>query len=501
MSTLQKALFLGALIWITLAFCVQRIPSADLWWLLADGKALIHSGSIPQTDPFSWSQAGQPWHNDQWLSGLLVYVVYTLMGLGGLHACKAVVLTATVLLGLDTGRRLGNSTPLSIAWATLLPLAAASAPFFFDVRAYIFSYLALMWLWRWLLLRPQLEAWRVALLFVLWCNLHAGVSSGLLLLALCAALGPAHLRAGRARLLLAATLASCCNPGGPWLLIHPLLLLGSRWARYLNEWQPAWKRPDEFCWHFAHLALLAAAAWHFRGRRPQDWSSRVLLAFAAFSLTGWRHIPLCAFLSIPWWASLGFRLPAGATAGIGSEAGFTPQPSSELACGARASAPRTGLSTPWAHLSAAVLLGVGLLWAGGRPLHVADPDQSLEDSFFPKQLCGQMLQHPLPPRLFHPYGLGGYLLWRLYPHYQVCVDGRAVQLYPLTFYENYLRAAWEADAFDRFCEQNNVETALLFTTLPEANASLARGASGWRVLFQDELVTLVQRSIERSKRM
>ena len=455
-----RVVFWLGLLWVCLAGCYQVLPSADLWWLLADGRLVLETSSIPHQDPFSWTASGAPWHNDQWLSGLISYVCYTFTGLAGLHIAKALLLTLTLLLLLDTGRRLQERlAPLGLTLALAITLLCAEGRFFFDVRAYLFTYLGLALLWRWLQLQERLDLRQVAALFILWANLHAGVSSGLLLIGLEILFAEPEQRRSLLRALLVAGLCCCLNPSGIWLLLHPLMLLGSPWGRYLNEWAPGWRRPDLFSYHFLHLGLWALM-WLVRQvnpRQPSNWDrhDRVLACFALFSLTGWRHIPLFALLSLPRWCrQLDFA------------------------------APRWLAATVW----------VGMLgWARFTPLQLGDPTQSMESQMFPQAACEFLRTHQLPGKLFHPYGLGGYLLWSFPGHqYQVCIDGRAVQVYPWKCKEDYLRAALETPReFADFCQKNDVHTAMLFAYPQgrrEASERLIDHDSNWEVVYRDQLV-------------
>jgi len=478
----RKVLFGLGLLWVCLAAAYQHIPSADLWWLLADGRLIAETGSIPSQDPFSWSAPGAPWHNDQWLCGWLAFQVYRVTGLEGLHLIKALLLAATLGLLLDTGRRLrpdGNWGWLAPALA--ITLLSAEGRFFFDVRAYLFTYFCLALLWRWLQLRERLHPLAVFVLFVFWANLHGGVSSGLLVLGLEAVFSQKERRIHLLTMTALAFLAACCNPSGIWLLLHPFLLLGSPWGRYLNEWAPVWRRPDIFAYELVSFGLWAVLAMvkrqssasrdmHGVGLNPDsgkpslepgqarwDHHDKVLAALAVFSLTGWRHIPLFALLALPRWC-VHLR----------------------------------GSALSWQ----ACWLGL-ILWAGVKPLSIADPGQTGESQFFPQQACNWLSDHPLPRKMFHPYGLGGYLLWRGWP---VGIDGRAVQVYPWHCYRDYLNVALERvppatprapERFDAYCRQNGIQVAMLFSQQKEAGLWLVEGNKRWRPVYQDELVTIV----------
>jgi hypothetical protein len=183
----------------------------------------------------------------------------------------------------------------------------------------------------------------------------------------------------------------------------------------------------------------------------------VLAAFALFSLTGWRHIPLFALLALPRWC-------------------------------VHLRGPYWAWRVCWLGL---------LLWAGLKPLTIADPGQSGERAFFPQQACNWLSEQKLPRKMFHPYGLGGYLLWRGWP---VGIDGRAVQVYPWDCYRDYLNVALERvppgtprapERFDAYCRQNQIQVAMLFSQQKEAGLWLVESNKRWRPVYQDELVTIV----------
>ena len=60
-----------------------------------------------------------------------------------------------------------------------------------------------------------------------------------------------------------------------------------------------------------------------------------------------------------------------------------------------------------------------------------------EKNLYPRDAVTYIADHHLPPNILNDYTFGGYLIWRLYPAYQVYVDGRA-DLYGDDFLVNYV---------------------------------------------------------------
>ena len=67
----------GVLVGITVTKGVQ---DPDYFWHISAGKLIAQTGSVPSTDPFSFTWSGQPWTPHEWLSELLMYWLVTGLG-------------------------------------------------------------------------------------------------------------------------------------------------------------------------------------------------------------------------------------------------------------------------------------------------------------------------------------------------------------------------------------------------------------------------------------
>jgi hypothetical protein len=433
-----------------LPLTLYPIPSADLWWLLAEGRWIVAHGQLPTEDPFSYTAGNQIWHNDQWLCSLLAYALYLARGVLGLQVGKIALLCCTFSLAVGGARRAHQTRWISAVLAGLWCCSAASGNFFFDVRAYLWTYFFMVAWWCWLDSHEKTPLWWFGATAVLWSNLHAGVSGGLLLLGL-AWIGKALQRRDNRRdaaRLGVAFLGSLINPSGPQLLLHALRLLGSDWGRYLNEWQPIWSHPRLFYPYVLFLTMTLVLL----PFQVKDWRRFPLLGIALLSITGWRHIPLFCWLAIGLWARWIDRvLPA---------------------------LPRS--------LITAVTLG-WLGWSGWLLGQTSLAGLSLEDRMFPRWACDFLESNHLGPRLFHPYGVGGYLLFRLAPNYQVAIDGRAAQVYPVAAYLDYLRADQRPADFERFAREHHVQTVLTFANprQREVGPQIIDKNPAWKRVYQD----------------
>ena len=71
------------LLWLSIALLpllglsfMLTVPAQDYWWYLRLGKDILEQGAIPLVDTMGFSRAGAPIFYQQWLSGIIFYLVY-----------------------------------------------------------------------------------------------------------------------------------------------------------------------------------------------------------------------------------------------------------------------------------------------------------------------------------------------------------------------------------------------------------------------------------------
>ena len=305
-----------------LVFVLAAVPAADpdLWIMLATGRHIAQSGSIPQADAWSHTVPGEPWVMHEWLSSLLWYAIYSRGGIGWLIACKAALLAATFAAAVGLMRARGAG-PLAAAAAAAL--AAAAAQMGFAERIHVLSLAGLTGL------SGLLEAWRAgrigwkrlaaltAAAFALWSNLHLGLVFGLALAAAalldeCAA-GSRGQGWGRSAALAAAILSGAAatgiNPYGyqlaaeatKFLTDAPSRQFAGAIARSISEYRPLFA--PEFTgqpfvgWGVAWTAFSGLGlALNRRRLRPSD--AAVWLAFAAATVASVRFLPFFVVITM-----------------------------------------------------------------------------------------------------------------------------------------------------------------------------------------------------------
>ena len=161
----------------------------DIWWHMRNAQYLFQHHQFPRFDMFSFTVAGHPWINHEWLSEVPFYLAYRVFGLVGLKSLTFFVLDAIFLLLLYLSYQESRNFKASFVaccYATFLATVS------FGPRTILFGYVYLVIL---LIIlqrfrqRGKATLWVIPLLFCLWANTHGSWSLGLVLFFLITASG------------------------------------------------------------------------------------------------------------------------------------------------------------------------------------------------------------------------------------------------------------------------------------------------------------------------
>src|SRR5260370_11609475 len=114
-------IFLVVLLLGLFAMAARNVTDPVLWWHLKTGQYIAEHHSVPRTDLFSYTRAGQPWVAHEWLTELLLYQIHRIAGWGGLIVIFSAVLAAAFLflyLRFGPASYVAVVSTLCAAWAT-----------------------------------------------------------------------------------------------------------------------------------------------------------------------------------------------------------------------------------------------------------------------------------------------------------------------------------------------------------------------------------------------
>lgn len=410
---------------------------------------MLEHKALPRADFLSFTAAGAPWSDFEWLSQLVYQAVYSLGAMRGLWLLKIVLLLAT----WSVLRKLLKIHDLPGPWrAAALALWSGGVLAHSDIRPELFS-LLLFSLVLYFLERHRLDqsssAGRalaaVFLIFALWSNLHAGFFFGLILFFLYAAVWAVQGEGRKAAEVLAGAAlgaaGSLCNPYGlgPHRVAWQHWLMREELSRYIKEWHPmTFENPLHWPFWFSlgfSAALVLYGAVSFAARRGQGarrdlWPWAPVLAAAYFGASTLAHARVAAFFNVT--AALLMPLLAREALGKG----------------------RFMKSSVW-----------GLFLVYGAFLAWVVPQISWAGVFnykyVPRQAAEFMDSERAvvePIRVFNQWEWGGYLAWRLHPWYKVSGDGRYL-FHPQL--KETAEATSESGRWRKFMEERGFSGALL----------------------------------------
>ncbi len=484
-SLTTRRLFVTIFILAIFAMAVRETLDPDMWWHLRTGQVIVEDG-IPRQDPYSFTLPGSKWITHEWLSEVVMWLVYRVTGLPGLILLFAALIALTFWLVY----RRSPGKPYLAAFLGLLS-AVATAPFW-GVRPQIFNmlfaafFVFLLEGYRQGQVKKR-QLWFLPVTTLFWANLHSGYLLGVaIIVAYLTGLSlerVALFRSNRqkewapvtwlALMALLSFLIAAANPNGLSLWIYPFFTLGSgAMQAYIQEWHsPDFHQP--IFWPFAALLFLGIVSMIAGRRRPSVTSVILFCGTAVAGLMSSRNIPIFAIVSTP----IISRYLLAALDGT---------PLFPWLSGRVRSNPSSA-STMVNWLLLLVMLIVAAIWAAGK---IQGNDLAIA-SRYPVQAVDYLEQNNLiGERMYNSYNWGGYLIWRGLP---VFVDGRA-DVYGDDFLHHYRLTFDMTERWQIPLDDYAVRHVLIERGSPLAN--LLGASEAWNETYSDEVAAIFSR-VER----
>lgn len=467
---------LGLLLIFVLAWSArsQGISDPDIWWHLRNAADLLRTGHFPHADAWTFTVAGKPWIDVEWLSELGYYAAWKWLGVRGLYLAM-MLLASAILIGV-----------YALAWLRSRDWLAAFLASLIAIHFFIVSLAPRTLLFGWLFLVVELgilwglergrdhTAW-LPLLFLFWVNTHGSWFIGFVLMLLFFACGWLHGEWGqlyalrwtprqkrRFLLVIAANGAALfANPYGWRLVVYPLaaILHHRLGTEYIAEWasldfhSALGKAVLVVFLGFAILQLLRGRRWPLH-----DLVFALIAIYGAFAYV--RFVFLAGILILPVLA-MDLKLPP---------ASETPGPPKDLR---------------WASALAilALLALIGTQIPSARVLQAGIANESPENALpYLRTLAGH-------GNLFNEYEWGGYLEWNA-PELKTFIDPRADIFAETGVMDDYAHAIHAEDTF-AILDRYQIRYALL--EKGSGMAYLLEHNADWKTAWQDQQAVVLER--------
>lgn len=442
----------------------------DLWGHVLFGRDILAAGAVPRVDTYSYTAAGHPWFNHEWVSQVAMASAYGRAGSAGLLLLKLAVAVATcaVLFGMIRRR----STMAAIRGG-LGVLAIAVLARGFAVRPQIFTYLGVALTLG--LIDRLPHKWRGGLwafpaIFLVWANVHGGFVLGLAILGLFVAaecIRSRRLATQPLLVLLASVAATAVNPYGP-------RLLGYIWSELsrthpITEWQPVAAGDISQLVFFALAGLFIVTLPFFRSWRTSGWQPALALAMGVLALRHQRHTPVFALCAVaPLAAQLEeaarwFRLRSTFTLGAAS---------------------RRLIAIGLAGVVMVQLALTGLRWQRDGLQIVYDPAE------YPVAAVQALRRAGVHANLLVPLDWGEYVLWFLAPDVKVSLDGRFATVFPDQVVIDNFGFFTGAVSWQRLIDDYPTDAALV----PTGSLSPILRQTNWERVYGDNIAEVYART-------
>jgi len=487
--SLSDCLFVFIIFWLFVAGQTgweRLLGDGDTGWHIRIGESILRTGSVPWVDPFSFSKPGAPWYAWEWLSDIGLAVIHGHAGLRGVSLAGGLLIALFGLLLVRYTIWRGANVLAALVFG-LVGFGAASIHYLARPHLLTMVFLVIaLWVIERDRRRPSVLLWLLVPFTALWTNLHGGFPALLVcigILAVGSAVetwlgrfpGPRDWRSAKRYTLLGAgcAAASLVNPYGIELHRHILSYVRSDWIKdVVMEFQsPSFRTENVF--QFEALLFLGLMAAMLLVARRRVVEAGWIIAWAHFSLSSIRHIPIFVIVAVPVIATEATRLWNRWSEGAGpkSARSILRRISEDLEPGFR----RTSL---WPLLVVLFLMfGAGWMrWPKDFP----------SDSF-PTAIATRNADRIMQARIFTDDQWADYLIYRFYPVQRVFFDGRS-DFYGPEIGDQYIALMNGKRGWKQILAKNRFDVVLSRTEWPLA--SLLKQSPEWRIADSDEKAIL-----------
>jgi len=511
--------------WLSLTFLAVlvivsgniEIKDLDLWLHLASGRFILDTMSIPSVDVLSYTMAGQPWNNHEWLFQILITTVFQLFGAEGWITLRLVILYLIyfhlVFISYD------NDRPF---WPVVLLILTS---FVFQLRLLlrpeIFSILFFVMFIQ--ILSAHLDKRKtifvLAFLQVLWVNMHGFFIFGILIIGIYilgeyikryAPLPYQWKSVGRLtddefkniKYIFLGVIAACLvNPNFIMGALYPLKVLfsvGSDSGIFFKEIMElqkpiTWK--TLFSWHpypiYRWLIIIPFVSFVLNRRRLDVGAFILWVLFLMLSLSASRNMPFYALVA--------YFVTLINVHQIKWEQAF----------------PITIHSKRFLYICSTLIFASFIFWMLQiidvwmvRGYYDYDKMErkselgGISERNFSRKAVNFLVDNKVQGNIFNDFNSGAYLLGRTHPDLRVFIDGRT-EVYGSQFFKKY-KKIWKGDKalLDQAIDQYGITAAFLNSIYVAPPAKLVQyfdQHSSWHLVYFDHDALIYLKDIARQK--
>ncbi|MCX6356640.1 MAG: hypothetical protein NT045_01980, partial [Candidatus Aureabacteria bacterium] len=242
--------------------------------------------------------------------------------------------------------------------------------------------------------------------------------------------------------------------------------------RHIIEWR-YFAREDLLSLHGVLLVLGAALLLRFW--RDTDWTELMLFSvFGYLSIDAPRSLPFFAMATVPLVASRLTRILDDADG-----------------------RPRVPV---WLYPAGAFALCMLTIWYLAKDAGKFQSDYSfglgVNMKLVPVRAVDFVEENGVRGPIFNSYGIGGYLIWRLYPRERVFLDGR-VEMYGTEFLKGYM-LYWQPEVWEEYVRRYGITVAIIDRE-PNYTTRYLDESDRWALVFFDDRAMIYLRRVPQNE--
>jgi hypothetical protein len=485
---------IGSMIFVSLLFVLAfssgqgLLADGDTGYHIRTGELILRTWQVPTHDPYSFHYPTLEWTAHEWLSEIIMAVVFSQFGLTGIVLFFAFVLAVTHYLIYKFLRLKSNDILLC---TTVTLLATASSSIHWLARPHVFS-LLLTVSWCHFLDRFQDRNDHSLVylppMMLLWVNLHGGFMFGLIFLTIYLGANLLHALTGgdersevyahKAKKLFVALLAAIgvclINPHGAEILSFPFRMASDRFImdRVTEFLSPNFHEPLPF-----KYMLLGTIGVFAISRRPLTLIELGLVLLLSYmALYSARHISLFALVLAP------ILLRS-------SESILNRLPDRILLVYKKRIRNLTEVDRRlkgvfWPIFGSLLIIGLA---------STGTIQYGFSEKTFPVTAVEFLKKEPIKGNMFNNDEYGDYLIFAAWPAYRVFMDGRS-DMYGERLGSAYFQVAQAQRGWKEVLEKYEITWVFFDTKSPLTAALLEQ--KDWQPIYSDHLATIFVKKIQ-----
>lgn len=454
----------------------------DLWGHIRFGKEILESNAIPQIDIYSYTANGMRWINHEWVSEVLMYIIYNNFGSPGLLIGKTLIgLVIITFLSVICFNRKIISPSYGVVF--ILSVFIISPGFMIRPQLMTFFCFTLFFLVIHYYLERRINLlWALPLIMILWVNSHGGfiIGAGILPIIFVLEYLDCHIKKkdkGHLRNLIIWTIITeasmLINPYGLNLLIfiHDTLSL----PREITEWEAVTLFDLSFL-RFKIFSICIILSFFIKRHKNRYWEIGIIIVAMFYAFLHQRHTPILAIFAAPFLTEKLFEL-----------AGYLKNKEKILS------------TSSYAILSIFMVSIIGYqLFTTITKYKKYELNIIVNPNIYPVSAVRFLKTNNVKGNLLVPFDWGEYAIWKLYPDNRVSIDGRFRTVYPEEVIIDHFRSTKNQEAWSALLDKYPTDIVLARRN-PFSESMITEPSDEWLYVYSDSISIIFLKKSEPMK--